>query len=157
MDELRMQRPHPRHAPRAVRGLLALALVLTVVSVPHALGVGGTTLYVDGSNSACSDSGSGTPTQPFCTIHAAAARVSAGQTVQVAAGTYQEVVNIPTSGTAGAPIVFTAAPGATVTLRNQTNGFVIANKNWITVTGFTVTGSTQNGINVEGSSNITIS
>ncbi|MFY9577988.1 MAG: PKD domain-containing protein [Gaiellaceae bacterium] len=119
--------------------------------------MGATMLYVDGSNSACSDSGLGTPTQPFCTIHGAAAKVSAGQTVQVAAGTYQEVVNIPTSGTAAAPIVFTAAPGATVTLPNQTNGFVIANRSWITVTGFTVTRTSDVGINVQDSSNITIS
>ena len=110
------------HPP--VRGLLALAGVLMVVSVPGALGVSATTLYVDGSSSACSDSGSGTQTQPFCTIRAAAAVVSAGQTVQVAAGTYPEVVNVPISGTAAAPIVFTAAPSATVTLPNQTNGFV---------------------------------
>ena len=143
------------HPP--VRGLLALAGVLMVVSVPGALGVSATTLYVDGSSSACSDSGSGTQTQPFCTIRAAAAVVSAGQTVQVAAGTYPEVVNVPISGTAAAPIVFTAAPSATVTLPNQTNGFVISNKNWITVNGFTVTHTSDVGINVQDSSNITIS
>ena len=99
------------HSPRAIRGLLAVAIVLTVVSVPRALGLGPTTLYVDRSNAACSDTGSGAPTQPFCTIRAAANKVSAGQTVQVAAGTYSESVNIPASGTSGAPILFRAATG----------------------------------------------
>ena len=107
------------HSPRAIRGLLAVAIVLTVISVPRALGLGPTTLYVDRSNAACSDTGSGTPTQPFCTIRAAANKVSAGQTVQVAAGTYSESVNIPASGTSGAPILYKAAPGATVTIPNQ--------------------------------------
>src|ERR1700730_2992892 len=157
MDELRMRRQLGHHPRRALRGLLALTIVLSVVSVPHALGAGGTTLYVDRANSACSDSGSGTTTQPFCTIRAAAAKVLPGQTVQVSAGTYQEIVNVPTSGTAGAPIVFTAAPGATVTIPNQTSGFVISGRSWITVNGFTVTNSNDVGINVQDSSNITIS
>lgn len=145
------------HSPRAIRGLLAVAIVLTVISVPRALGLGPTTLYVDRSNAACSDTGSGAPTQPFCTIRAAANKVSAGQTVQVAAGTYSESVNIPASGTSGAPIQFKAATGATVTIPNQVSGFVISGRSWITVTGFTITNSSDVGINVQDSSNVTIS
>jgi uncharacterized repeat protein (TIGR01451 family) len=114
------------------------------------------TLYVDGSNPNCSDTGPGTDTQPFCRIGAAAARVSAGQTVQVAAGTYSENVTVPVSGTAIAPIVFTAAPGATVTLTGHSNGFSISGRSWITVVGFTVTNTTSYGISVSNASHITL-
>ena len=54
-------------------------------------------LYVDRGNAACADSGSGSATQPFCTIGAAAAKVTAGQTVQVATGTYPEAVTVATA------------------------------------------------------------
>src|ERR1700675_1954553 len=157
MVELLMNLRLGHHSPWAIRGLLALTIVLTLVSVPRALGLGPTTLYVDRSNAACSDAGSGTPAQPFCTIRAAANKVSAGQTVQVAAGTYSESVNVPASGNSGAPILFTAAPGATVTIPNQTSGIVISGRSWVTVNGFTVTNSSDVGINVQNSSNVTIS
>ena len=150
--------PRLRLYPRlGVPGLLALVVVLTVASAPPALGVGGTTLYVDGSNSGCSNSGQGTQIQPFCTIGAAAAQVVAGQTVQVATGTYLEKVTISKSGTQGAPIVFTAAPGAAVTVTGQANGFAISGRSWITINGFTVTNTPDYGINVSSSSFVRIS
>src|SRR5437763_15843202 len=106
------RRDHMSGNPRRV---LALGLVATL-AVFLATGTSGASasaiLYVDGASSACSDGGSGTIDQPFCTIGAAAGKVAAGQTVQVAAGTYPESVTIPTSGTSAAPIVFTSAPGA---------------------------------------------
>ena len=80
-----------------------------------------------------------------------------GATVEVAAGTYSESVNIPASGTSAAPILYTVAPGATVTIPNQVSGFVISGRSWITVTGFTITNSSDVGINVQDSSNVTIS
>jgi parallel beta-helix repeat protein len=156
----RASRRSLQHSPsssRVVRALVAVAITVTVVSVPRAFSAGVATLYVDANPSTCSDSGQGTPTQPYCTINAAAAKVAAGQTVQVAAGTYAESVVIPTSGSSSAPIVFTAVPGATVTLPNQVSGFVISGRSWITLNGFTVTSSSDWGINVSNSSNITIS
>jgi parallel beta-helix repeat protein len=115
------------------------------------------TLYVDRGSSACSDAGSGTSDQPFCTIAAAAAKVTAGQTVQVAAGTYPEAVTVASSGTSSAPIAFAAAPGATVTLSGQANGFVISGRSWITVTGFTVTKTSDYGFSVSNSSHLMLS
>ena len=138
---------------------LGTAIALSMIAlVPGALGAAatGSVLYVDRANLSCSNTGSGTIDQPFCTIGAAAAKVTAGQTVQVAAGTYPEKVVVPTSGTSSAPIVFTAAPGATVTLSGQVNGFSITGRSWITINGFTVTGTSGNGILVSGSSYITI-
>ncbi|MEP6909080.1 MAG: PKD domain-containing protein [Actinomycetota bacterium] len=117
----------------------------------------GTTLYVDHANPSCSDTGSGRIDVPYCTIGAAARVVGAGQTVQVAAGTYPEAVIVWASGTSSAPIVFTAAPGATVTLSGQANGFSISGRSWITVNGFNVTTTSDRGIYLSGSSHITIS
>jgi len=115
-------------------------------------------LYVDNGNPACSDAGAGSATQPFCTIGAAASRVSAGQTVQVSSGTYAESVTISTSGTAAAPISFVAASGANPTVTGSANGsgFYIASRSYVSVTGFTVTGVRGDGIVVKNSSNVTI-
>ena len=107
------------------------------------------TRYVDGSTVRCSDnSRSGSITHPFCTISAAAARVSAGVTVKVAAGIYRERVVVPVSGTADRPIVFTAAPKAAVVITGQKNGFLIRGRNWVRVNGFTVTHTSEYGISV---------
>jgi parallel beta-helix repeat protein len=137
------------------------ACVLTAVLL--ALGTGArsaraaTTLYVDGSNPSCSDSGTGTADQPFCKISVAATKATAGTTVQVAAGSYAEQVSIANSGTAGAPINFTAAPGASVIVTGNGSGFSMSNKSWITINGFFVNGTANYGISVFGGSFITIS
>src|SRR6266540_3836809 len=132
--------------------------VLAIALMPGAVGAAtAATFYVDRGNPACADSGSGTLTQPFCTISAAAAKVTAGQTVQVASGTYPERVVVSSSGTSAAPIVFVAAPGAAVTLNGQANGFYLSSKNWVTISGFTVVNTTDYGIAVNTSSHITLS
>ena len=114
--------------------------------------------YVDGSTARCSDNvRSGSMTQPFCTIGAAAAHISAGVTVKVAAGVYRERVVVRGSGTAGRPIVFTAAPRALVVITGQKNGFSISDRNWVRVNGFTVTGTSEYGVSVSNASHVTLS
>jgi parallel beta-helix repeat protein len=141
----------------ALRVAVGVGPVLLVLVQAGTAAADGSVLFVDKGNPGCSDAGSGTATQPFCTIGAAAGRVSAGQTVQVAAGTYPEKVTVSSSGTSAAPIVFSAAPGASVTLSGQPNGFTISGRSWITVNGFSVTGTTSYGISVANSSHITLS
>jgi parallel beta-helix repeat protein len=118
------------------------------------------TLYVAKGNANCSDGGSGTAAQPFCTIKPAASRVVAGQTVLVNSGTYNETVTVSSSGTASAPINFVAAVGATATVTGATTGnanaFYISGRSYVTVQGFNVTGTVSDGIVVKNSSNITI-
>ena len=150
---LRVLRRQPQ---RIALSLLVAGAVLAVASAP-AESAGGPTLYVDRGNSACTNSGTGTQAQPFCTISAAATKVAAGQTVQVASGTYSERVSISKSGTSNAPIVFTAAPNALVTVTGQANGFYVSGRSWITINGFNVTGTSDNGITVSSSSFITVS
>jgi hypothetical protein len=107
-----------------------------------------TTLYVDENNAACTDFGSGTVGQPFCTISEAASVAVAGQTVQVASGTYAENVTPAHSGVAGSPIIFTAAPGALVIITGEagSNGFTIPGKSYITIRHFTISGTVRYGI-----------
>jgi parallel beta-helix repeat protein len=94
---------------------------------------------------------------PFCTISAAAAKAVAGQTVEVASGSYAERVVAKRAGAAGSPIVYTTAPGAVVTVRGQANGFSVSSKSWVTIRGFRVTETSGAGIKVSSSSNIEIS
>lgn len=114
-----------------------------------------TTYYVGGTD--CSDSGSGTMNQPFCTISKAASIVTTGQAVEVSSGTYREKVTIASSGAPGSPVVFRAAPAAVVTVTGGTDGFVISNKHDVTISGFAVTATTSYGISVSSSSNIVLS
>jgi len=131
-------------------GVLAAAAIGSAVAFAD-----GATIYVGGPN--CSDAGPNSQAQPYCTIGKAASVVTAGQTVLVAAGTYPEKVTVARSGAAGAPVVFSAVPGATVTVTGGANGFVVSNRQYVTINGFTVTGTSSYGITVSGSSNIVLS
>ena len=75
-------------------------------------------LYVDNTGTACADAagdtdpdsgtdadpGSGTKTDPYCTIQAAFDVVTAGQTVEIVAGSYPQPAALSASGTASAHI-----------------------------------------------------
>jgi parallel beta-helix repeat protein len=137
---------------KSTTAALLLAAGVTAAVLPATAANAATVLYVGQTN--CSNSGSGTSAQPFCTIGAAAAKAVAGTTVQVGAGTYSEMVTVPNSGTASAPVVFAAAPGVTVT--GGTNGFKVGSKAYVTIRGFAVTRTARVGILVSGSNHITI-
>src|SRR6266508_2927851 len=141
LDDLRL--------PRSAIAVATTALVcLNVRGAAAAAAV----LYVDRNNPSCSDTGPGTSTQPFCTIKPAASQATAGQTVQVASGTYPELVTVSNSGAHGSPIVFSAAPGASVTVSGQANGFKLAGKSYVTIQGFTVANTSSYGFYVSSSS-----
>jgi parallel beta-helix repeat protein len=141
--------------------LLAIAVAAAALVALGARAASASTdvLYVDRNDPNCTDtSAGGTLTQPFCTIKKAASVATAGQTVQVASGTYPELVTVSNSGTAGSPIVINAAPGASVTVSGQTNGFKLSGKSYVTIHGFTVADTTSYGFYVaSSSSNVTIS
>lgn len=75
-----------------------------------------------GSNTA----GDGSQSNPWATIQFAADRAQAGDVVNIAAGTYNEVVTVSRSGTAANPITFCKAPGAPGVV-NVTSGGLAAN------------------------------
>jgi parallel beta-helix repeat protein len=136
-----------------VLAISAAALLLLPLPTAHALPM---VLYVDNGNPNCSNSGPGSSDQPFCTIGAGASVATAGQTVQVASGSYAENVTARRSGSPGAPINFTAAGGVTVG-SGMTHGFTVSSRSWVVVDGFTVSDTSSDGIYVANSSNITIS
>jgi parallel beta-helix repeat protein len=146
-----------RCSSSALRAIVGVGLVVLMLAQAGTAAADGSVLFVDNGNPGCSDFGSGTATQPFCTIGTGAGRVSAGQTVQVAAGTYPESVIVSTSGTSAAPIVFTVGSGAYVVVSGQVSGFTISGRSWVTVNGFSVTGTSSFGITVTNSSHITLS
>ncbi|WP_167667287.1 right-handed parallel beta-helix repeat-containing protein [Micromonospora narathiwatensis] len=116
-------------------------------------------LYVRQESTACSDTGPGTLAQPFCSIGAAAAVVTSGQTVDVGRGTYPERVTITSSGTPDQPITFLAS-GVAI-LSGATAGFVIDGQHDVVLQNFKVRSATDapvlelanaSGITVQGGS-----
>jgi parallel beta-helix repeat protein len=141
-----------------LRGGQVAALTAAVLTPGAGVAVAGT-LYVDNGNPACSNTGPGSSAVPFCTISAAALNVGPGDTVQVSAGNYPEKVTIKVTnkgpGTSAARIVFQADSGVTVG-SGQTIGFDLSGVQWVTIRGFTVAGSTTEGMRTQLSSNITL-
>src|SRR5919197_5177428 len=138
------------------RALAVLVVLLALPFLRSPAAQAASIIYVDRANPNCSNSGTGTQTQPFCTISAAASKVKAGQTVSVSSGTYTETVVVGVTGTASAPIVFMANPPGSVTVTGGTYGFKMAGKSWITIQGFNVTQTSNVGIYASSSNHITI-
>ncbi|MEW1772714.1 PKD domain-containing protein [Streptomyces sp. NPDC086777] len=110
-----------RRSRPAVGLSLAMVVVAGVMSgwesgTAAAAGTDGT-LYVN-HDVACSDTGTGTQSLPFCTVQAAANVVTPGDTVQILspdAHPYSGAVTLTRSGTSDAPITFTGAPSGSTT------------------------------------------
>ncbi|HLO33190.1 MAG TPA: right-handed parallel beta-helix repeat-containing protein [Anaerolineales bacterium] len=137
-----------------------LSILISAVGMPVEVArAAGTTYYVDNTNLACSNAGSGTLATPFCTITRGAFYAYAGDTVSVLHGTYAETIFPPRSGTDGQPITFQAEPGVTVTGDPAALGsaFAISTKSYIVIDGFNVTATKYKGIYVDSSNHITIS
>lgn len=69
------------------------------------------TYYVDTDDPGASDSNPGSEAQPWATIQKAATTATAGDTVNVKAGTYNEYITFSNSGTDGSPIQFIGERG----------------------------------------------
>lgn len=135
---------------------LALAAGLGVPLIAgSAAAAAPTDLYVNNAaNAGCSDAGTGTQIQPYCTLGAATAAVTAGQTVHVA-GTYSERLVINRSGTPGSPITFTSA--AVWTLTGASPGIEISGQHDIVVRYARITGTRSGpGIAVADSTRISL-
>ena len=122
-----------------VRKLCITLLAFTSISL---FAQSGSTFYVSKSGS---NSNSGSYTAPWLTIQHAANSVTAGATVYVETGVYNESVNFPASGTATNYITFESYPGQTATIDGTglsvtgTQGLInIINQSYITVSGFEI-------------------
>ncbi|MEA2556230.1 MAG: hypothetical protein QOI60_1561, partial [Actinomycetota bacterium] len=133
-----------------------LPVLLVSISVPSVVSAATTILYVDRTNTSCSNSGPATQAVPLCTIGAGATRARAGTTVEVLNGTYNERVVPSASGTPGVPIVFDAADRS-VTVTGAANGFYLSSRHDITISNFTIAGTTGAGIYLSSCSRIVVS
>jgi hypothetical protein len=115
-------------------------------------------LYVNNqTTSNCSDGGTGSSAVPFCTISAAAAVVSPGQTVTITAGSYPEHVTITRSGTPDQPITFQTPSLYYAYLTGADGGLTIAGQHDVVIKGFRAAGTgTTNAIDISNSSDITL-
>jgi hypothetical protein len=131
--------------------LWKLSFVLAALTTTSLLSQSGATFYVSKSGK---DTNSGSYTAPWLTIQHAAKSVSAGATVYVETGVYNESVTFPSSGTASNPITFASYPGETAVIDgtgvscctsnppssgNETQGLInIVNQSYITLNGFEI-------------------
>jgi len=151
---------------------LAAALSVPLVMAAPAEAAATTTLYVNNGTGGspapkCSDAGTGTASQPYCSISAAVAVAQSGQTVLVSGGNYNEQVNVTRSGSPGEPITIKADDsendlgepmvGNTFATDNKdmTHAFVLQGVHDVVISGFIVDSEDAN-IVVDGSSNITL-
>ena len=134
----------PRKTSIRIAGIVHAATLIIVLLLAHSLsGQIGATYFVSKEGS---DSNPGTIDSPWLTIQHAANSVSAGATVYVLGGIYNESVNFPASGTASAPITFQSYPGQTAVIDgtgvsvNGTQGLIniVGNRSYITINGFEI-------------------
>ncbi|MDH6132701.1 PKD repeat protein [Kitasatospora sp. MAA4] len=154
---------------RHLAGLAAVATAFLGLPVPASALADASTIYVDDIRTAnCSDAGSGTQQQPFCTIQAAADVVQPGQTVQVAPRLYRQTqVTLTHSGTPDKPITFRGgsirsgltgmaklygAGGGPTTLPR---GFVLNSVHDVAISGF-VLDTAGGGVVLNGTSRVTL-
>ncbi|TQJ11891.1 parallel beta-helix repeat protein [Kribbella jejuensis] len=116
-----------------------------------------TVLYVDRTTAGCSDAGPGTAITPYCTIGKGVAKLAAGFTLYVGNGTYTETIKPAVSGTATARITISAWPGRHPVLDPASFGANISSRAYLTLSGFTFSGTKYDGVYVSGSHDITIS
>ena len=115
---------------------------------------------MDGSSAAASDSpGNGSEAAPWRTIGYGIGRLRGGDTLNVRAGTYNEVLSITgPAGSEGAPTVIRSYPGDAVTLSGNginTGRLRISGTRFMTLEGLGVTRFNQ-GIFVEGSDHVVL-
>jgi hypothetical protein len=136
--------PVVRNASIAPTAIFTILLMTAILMLAQSLAAQtGATYFVSKEGS---DSNSGTIVSPWLTIQHAANSVSAGATVNVFGGVYNESVNFPSSGTASAPIKFQSYPGQTAIIDgtgvpvNGTQGLIniVGNRSYITVKGFEI-------------------
>ncbi|ROR44488.1 PKD domain-containing protein [Kitasatospora cineracea] len=124
---------------------LTAAAVTALIAVPPAAVAADDpagTLHVNNRSTTCTDAGSGTAGQPFCTISAAARAAQPGQTVQVVPGSYAETVLITGSGTPDKPITFVGTAGTDRTAVHPVTGaksaVVLSGVHDVVVRGFSL-------------------
>ena len=125
-------------------GVVQATIFVIVLMLAQSLaGQVGATFYVSTTGN---DANPGTMAVPWRTISHAATVATAGGTVYVMGGVYNEIVNFPNSGTLGSPITFQSYPGQTAIIDGTglavsgTKGLITISgvRSYITVSGFEI-------------------
>jgi hypothetical protein len=131
---------------------LMLCLGLAAFSSRPLRAQGGASYYVATTGS---DSNPGMLSEPWLTIQHAANTATAGATVLVRGGVYNESINFPNSGTASAPITFQSYPGETAIIDGAgltpsgVQGLInITNQSYLTISGFEIRNYTTDNSSV---------
>ncbi|MDT0479963.1 PKD domain-containing protein [Streptomyces doebereineriae] len=132
-----------------VRCAAVLSVLIGGIGTGLAHAATGTALYVDDDAAGCSDTGPGSPAEPFCQIQPAADSAGPGDTVHVARNkTPYAPVNIGSIGAADAPVTFVAAPGdnaaataAVVLTKTSTPAMTFSGAQYVDVSGFNLSSS----------------
>ena len=145
--------PHARNPRAVVLGLATLALFVTGLLVARAPAAAARYHVAPTGN----DLAAGSAARPWRTLQKAADTVQAGDTVVVRPGIYAGM-DLRTSGTAAAPIVFRADPGAVVNAANPRtpDGLNLEGASHVVIEGFTVTGMPRAGIRAVRTRHVTI-
>ena len=137
--------------------LLLLTTATTLLAVAPPSSAASASYYVD-RTVACSDTGLGTSTKPYCTITKGVAALHAGNTLFIGNGTYAETVKPLVSGTKRSPVTVTRWPGRSPTIgTGATYGAYVLGRAHVVVSGLTFTDTVIDGIYVSGSDHVTIS
>jgi hypothetical protein len=124
--------------------LLAIMLAMLVIALPAEANPG--TMYVDDDN--CPGPGTGTLADPYCKIQDAIDAASAGDTINVAAGTYDERLHVDK------PVNLIGAGSSVTTITTSSGGeyLILVGENipvilsdGMTIEGFTLTSTTLTG------------
>ncbi|MEV0535370.1 PKD domain-containing protein [Kitasatospora sp. NPDC050463] len=142
-------------------GLTAAAAAVVLGAPLPALAEPATTLYVNNYPSAnCSDSGSGTQAQPYCTLTRAAQVVEPGQTVEARGDAFTEDFHPARSGTADKPITFAgishgdSAWAVPLLVPKDTTALALTGVHDVVIRGFYLT--TPQSVVVTDSSRVTL-
>jgi hypothetical protein len=130
------------------RFFFALAVLVSISLATSLFAQSGSTFYVSTSGS---DSNNGSASAPWLTIQHAANTVTAGATVIVEAGTYNESVTFSTSGTSSEPIVFNGQ--GTAIVDGSTGVACCTTPSWETSSNFLCC-NTQGLFNIGSSSGV---
>jgi len=142
-----------RSVSRSLRfsGIWKLSFVAVLFTSNSLLAQSGPTYYVSTSGN---DNNPGSLAEPWLTIQHAANTATAGATVYVFGGVYNQSINFPNSGTASAPITFESHPGQTAAIdgtglsASGTQGLVnIVNQSYVTISGFEIRNYTTSNSN----------
>ncbi|MGA3523759.1 PKD domain-containing protein [Melissospora conviva] len=101
----------------------AAALAAGVLAIAHPAAADDGIRHVDNTAETCTDTGAGAASAPFCTVGAAVAGTTAGQTVEIRGDLYDERVTVTASGTPEQPITIRFVGDAA--LEGPNAGFVV--------------------------------